>query len=367
MFFALFLFTVKTKKRQSNILIGFFFITIAINISVFFYKYYYENFPLSLNLLRDQIAFLSNPLLYLYLLSAIYTDFRLRAIHFLHLLPFIAVLLVYYPNFYGLGVNAQHIFVENFQSRPETRFSFVFGYLQAAFYLVLMFFELSRYKKLLLENFSNSDNFNFKWLYQLTLLMSVLYFFSLFKNIFKYVSEDTVQLNNLRILMIFLLLGFTSWIVFKSMYHPELFRGIASDLKLVRNIASENSKNQKMDYVSNDGGSINSLIALLKKHMVETEPYLDPTLTVQNLADQLNIPSRELSILINQNLNMHFFDFINSYRIEKAKRILIEPEKKKMTVLEILYEVGFNSKSSFNTAFKKHTGTTPTNYRKSNS
>ena len=59
-----------------------------------------------------------------------------------------------------------------------------------------------------------------------------------------------------------------------------------------------------------------------------------------------------------------FFDFINSYRIDDATEILADLDNNKVTVLEIMFEVGFNSKSSFNTAFKKHTGFTPTTYRK---
>jgi AraC-like DNA-binding protein len=78
----------------------------------------------------------------------------------------------------------------------------------------------------------------------------------------------------------------------------------------------------------------------------------------------MDLPMRQLSVLINQYLNQHFFDFVNEYIINKAKEILKNPEKKEVTILEILYEVGFNSKSSFNTAFKKHTGLTPTQFRK---
>lgn len=63
-------------------------------------------------------------------------------------------------------------------------------------------------------------------------------------------------------------------------------------------------------------------------------------------------------------MGQNFFNLVNSYRIEKAQEILRDPDKQAITVLEILYEVGFNSKSSFNTAFKKHAGTTPTQYRK---
>lgn len=64
-------------------------------------------------------------------------------------------------------------------------------------------------------------------------------------------------------------------------------------------------------------------------------------------------------------MDKHFFDFINEYRIEKAKKILKDPTQKELTILEILYQVGFNSKSSFSTSFKKYTGKTPTEFRKS--
>ena len=99
--------------------------------------------------------------------------------------------------------------------------------------------------------------------------------------------------------------------------------------------------------------------------MIDEQPFLNPALTIQDISQEMNVPVRELSVLINHQLGQHFYDFVNTYRIEKAKEILKDSSKSKVTILEILYEVGFNSKSSFNTAFKKHTGNTPTEYRKS--
>jgi YesN/AraC family two-component response regulator len=99
--------------------------------------------------------------------------------------------------------------------------------------------------------------------------------------------------------------------------------------------------------------------------MTEKEPFLDPSLTIQELSNQINIPVRDLSILINHHMDQHFFDFVNEYRIQKAMNILKDQSKSQLTVLEILYEVGFNSKSSFNTSFKKYTSLTPTAYRNS--
>ncbi len=98
--------------------------------------------------------------------------------------------------------------------------------------------------------------------------------------------------------------------------------------------------------------------------MSEEKSFLNPSLTIQNVSESIDIPLRDLSLLINHKLNQHFYDFVNTYRIEHAMVILKSATKSKLTILEILYDVGFNSKSSFNTAFKKHTGTTPTAYRK---
>ena len=142
------------------------------------------------------------------------------------------------------------------------------------------------------------------------------------------------------------------------MLSPKLFRGIGVDLKLSKELIDK-----KKDL--NNTSELSAQTQLLKSYMTKDEPFLDPSLTVKTLSEKTNIPHRELSVLINQELKQHFFDFINSYRIEKAMRILKDTENAKVTILETLYDVGFNSKSSFNTAFKKHTGLTPTAYRKS--
>ncbi|WP_408641487.1 helix-turn-helix domain-containing protein [Spirosoma telluris] len=62
-------------------------------------------------------------------------------------------------------------------------------------------------------------------------------------------------------------------------------------------------------------------------------------------------------------MGQHFFDYINRHRIEEAKRLFRQSTDAKLTVLEVLYQVGFNSKSSFNTLFRKYTGQTPTDYK----
>ena len=98
--------------------------------------------------------------------------------------------------------------------------------------------------------------------------------------------------------------------------------------------------------------------------MDEKKPYLIPSITLNELAEKAEIPPRSLSYIINNSLNQTFFDFINRYRVSEAQRLLSDSASNIKTILDILYEVGFNSKSVFNTAFKKHTYMTPSNYRK---
>lgn len=105
-------------------------------------------------------------------------------------------------------------------------------------------------------------------------------------------------------------------------------------------------------------------LARLAAFMSEHEPFLDPSLTIRGLSRRLGWGQRELSQLINQALGMHFFDFVNRYRVRKAAALLRDPALGDLSVLEIAHRSGFNTKSSFNTAFHRHQGTTPSAYRR---
>ncbi|MEQ9297789.1 MAG: helix-turn-helix domain-containing protein [Cyclobacteriaceae bacterium] len=106
------------------------------------------------------------------------------------------------------------------------------------------------------------------------------------------------------------------------------------------------------------------LVDLLNKHMTREQPHHSENITVKALAASLDISDRELSQIINEELGLNFYDFINYHRIEDAKVLLTTESGRKFSILGIAYEVGFNSKSSFYTAFKKFTGTTPSSFQK---
>ncbi len=126
---------------------------------------------------------------------------------------------------------------------------------------------------------------------------------------------------------------------------------------------------------------INSLRVSSKKSIVSTEnqkeylqrlidyfdsdkPYLNKDLTISMVAQDIGITSNNISFIVNENLNQRFNDFVNGYRVELAKEYLKDTSKELYTIEAIANEVGFNSKSTFNAAFKKATQQTPSQFKK---
>jgi AraC-like DNA-binding protein len=98
--------------------------------------------------------------------------------------------------------------------------------------------------------------------------------------------------------------------------------------------------------------------------MEKDHEYLNPDLNLVNLAKKMNISRNYLSRIINEISGYNFADFINSYRVDKTCQLIATPEFKKQSILELAFEAGFNSKTTFNKAFKKFTGEVPSAYRR---
>ena len=355
-----FLLTAKTKNKTSNILLALFLIVNAQDSSGMFASYFvYPKFP-GWGMIINSTVFFKLPLLYLYVLSVIYSDFKLQKKHLLHALTWVINIIILTPHFFAVDFDGKLAFLNenNVEKKSEIWASYILVHIQIVVYFIMCFMAIKKYKLLLLENYSNASLFNYKWLFQIILLFAIEALIGTFKNVFLFAHLD-MALYISQISVSIFALGFITWIVLKALHSPELFRGININLQLVKNLVLEQI-NLNKEVIREDELEE---IAQLKKHMSNEEPYLDASLTIDDLSKQMNIPTKDLSILINHNLNQHFFDFVNGYRIRKAMEILQNPKKSELTILEILYEVGFNSKSSFNTAFKKHTNQTPTQFR----
>ena len=97
--------------------------------------------------------------------------------------------------------------------------------------------------------------------------------------------------------------------------------------------------------------------------MTNEKLFQEPDLTIQQLAAKLNISSHQLSQAVNDGFKKNFYELINGYRVEEAKRLLLDPQNRNYTILSVGFEAGFNSKTTFNTVFKKFTTLTPTEFR----
>jgi AraC-like DNA-binding protein len=106
------------------------------------------------------------------------------------------------------------------------------------------------------------------------------------------------------------------------------------------------------------------LLAELQAFMESKKPYRNSDLSLATLSSQTGIPQYQLSRIINGHLEQNFFDFINEYRVKEVCERLSQPDQHRYTILSLAMDAGFNSKSSFNTAFRKSTGLTPSEFKK---
>jgi AraC-like DNA-binding protein len=359
LFTAFFLFTHKKAGRISNGLLGALFLAICLNLADNFLliKRFYFSYP-SLALWSVWMLLLFGPLLYLYTQSILFRDFSLSGRKWLHFLPFITLTLVteigwqIEPRPAKLSI-LDHIYIRNIPAYQywDTGFIFLHFFVYIAFSLRL----IRKFRQRLGDRFSDLQRLNISWLSS-TLLFFTIAMIVAALNGFMGLTPLANYFYFVFTIILLILFVYINLVILKAMQRPALFAGMKEEeepAKGVRKYAGsvltpEESK---------------GLLDRLQHHMQTTKPYLEPELTLEELSARLSLRPKILSQVINENTGQNFFDFINRYRIGEAKRMLTDPTDKKITVQEVLYVVGFNSKSSFNTLFKKYTGVTPSEFK----
>lgn len=122
---------------------------------------------------------------------------------------------------------------------------------------------------------------------------------------------------------------------------------------------SQTRKKEIMDFDTISGHTSNLL-----KYIREGKPFLDPNLSLRTLAEQIDIHPNQLSWLLNESIGKNFNEFINHYRVGAFQALCKDPKNSHITLIGLAYDSGFNSKTVFNTSFKKETGLTPKQYLK---
>ena len=222
-------------------------------------------------------------------------------------------------------------------------------------YFVLAARLLGQYKKHLNNKTSAIDHTFHRWVFVFiaihampVLLVIIAYLLSSF-------GAFTISL------ILFGFFAFSIAVFMAIMVKPELFHAFPHLMPLPE---SSEEKAQKYESSKLQAAQKEKYLAQLITFVEQNKPYQLPELTLNELAEKVNIPTHYVSQIINEKLKVNFLDFINSYRVKEAQAKLIDPKRSHYTILSIAYESGFNAKSTFYAVFKKQTGMTPSQYRK---
>ncbi|MCP4491878.1 MAG: AraC family transcriptional regulator [Gammaproteobacteria bacterium] len=300
--------------------------------------------------------------------------FRLTARESLHLIPFGVYTLVMMPFFLADTTTK----IESLSWQPFTLIWATersFWVVVFVFYLGASFRVIRHHQQRIRDTFSNLDKVKLSWLRNLLIIFGVIWVAALLRFLSAYGEvgyENKIAVPILLCLTIFVIAGY-------ALRQPEIFSNrwdnvIDQSVKIPGNVVSIGIKRKeepikptqsKYEYSNLDQQNIQSYKEDLSNYLEQEKPYINPNLKLGELADHLGMPSYQLSQVINIGYQQNFYDLINSLRIAEAKRILASPSTQHNKMIGIAFDVGFNSKSTFNAAFKKHAGMTPTQFKNS--
>ncbi len=289
---------------------------------------------------------LLNPAFYLYVASLVKPDFRLRSVQLLHLLPFLLI------ESYAYIAN-RHFSVEAyFSGESLSWYGAVFSlstfvswisYNSASIDLVIT------HRKKLFNELSNIEKSqSLGWLlfmvsfYNIYCLVTVITSLLAFAVKVDFIIPHAINYSFLLALVYALgFYGLRQQTILLKEHLPDAYR------QKTLNLPAE-----KIEYIQKK----------LLDHFDNKKPYLNPTLSMQILSEELEIPKHQLTAVMNASLGKNFYQFVNEYRIEEVKTRLAR-EGELYSIEAIGYDCGFNSKSSFFTVFKQIAGMTPMQYR----
>jgi AraC-like DNA-binding protein len=365
LFLSLFLLTQEKGKRISNVLLGLFFLSIALNLLDFFLFNLgvYATIPWLAGW-GSCLPLLFGPFIYFYTQSVLHKDFTPDKKGFIHFLPFVIFFSgteIYYliqPKAVQeqilTNLLAQHIPVS--VSLVSTLI-----FLQFLYYIIASFRSVTAYQQEAHQYVSSKSQYSISWLSSTILFFLLIIGLTIVNGLLAQTILAPYYLIGFNLIILAMLI-FVMTVFLKALKMPYFFsfsgeeEGVGRIQTPHQNLQNPSEKEEK-----------EKIVRTIQHYMQNGKPWLEPELTVYQLASRLSLKPRLLSQAINDILGQNFYDFINRYRIEEASRLLTHPKDDKITVLEVLYEVGFNSKSSFNTLFKKYTGLTPTAFRKKQS
>ncbi len=323
-------------------------ISIAVSGAVLLTTNYVFAWP-HLSRLHQPFVFLAAPLLFLYIRELTAREPRFERKDFLHFIPFVACLVYLLPYYLQSASQKIEILVAEYVQQSFGAWYYIRSALlitQVLVYLILVVLIIIQYSRNARARDSASDR---------AVLFEIRFFV-----IAAAVLWIAVVLRYAIATMPNLLVPLGASLLIYAMGYLKLRR---PETQTVVKDEPAGRKYEKSTLTTERSERyLDKLVNLMEKE----KPFIDGDLTVQKLAERLSIPANHLSQTINERLGQTFSDFINSYRVEAAKKKLLDPASSHLSILGIAEAVGFNSKSSFNSVFKKHTNMTPSEFRQAN-
>jgi AraC-like DNA-binding protein len=343
----------KGPNRRANRFLGALFICYSLSILHFFLDRsgLYLQVP---HLMRIglPVLFLFGPLFFYYVKLLTDRTARLGPRDLVHVIPFLIFVGMMLP-FYLSGTEEKIRAIEHlkeFATQPAFLLIATIQVLHLFAYMVPVRRILKRYDQRIHNTRSSLERINLRWLWTGTTLYLVVFGFIQLLTTLQAFGIQTVELyhTSIPIIVTAIIYG----LGYLGLRQPEIFSP-----------AEELAAGKKYEKSTLTPELTREYSRKVREYVEAEKAYLDSELTLPALADRVGIPAYQLSQVINEALGSNFFVFINGYRVQEAKRLLLDPAKSAYTILAVAEEAGFNSKSAFNAAFKRFAGQTPSDFR----
>ena len=287
--------------------------------------------------ITHSFGFLYGPFLWLFVKEMCYRDFSFQAKYTLHVIPFIFALPL--PYFFP---SLQIVL------GPSIVISIIYYFFQS-------FSQLSKYHRVLEQTQSGAIEYRLDWLSYFMAGLLVISFIDFIRHFAGFTGQASAD-GVFYVVVLSSVLGSVTYLLLRALKQPNIFAGIqCSDEEVL-----EDRQTPQLKPASE---SEQLTFQKISDFVTGKRRYLDPSLSLNQLAKELTISAREISRLVNLCTQRNFSDFINHFRVLHVCHELKLPSNAKRKLLDILLSSGFNSKSSFNAIFKKEMKMTPTQYR----
>ncbi|WP_211061586.1 helix-turn-helix domain-containing protein [Aquimarina sp. MMG015] len=349
---------IKNRKLPQKILIVLFLFLLCVTIYFYALLHTIDWLIQLLFLPNDITIIILGPLLFLYVKSLFLKQKELVKNTLVHFTP--ALL-------FACSITIPTILFNNFKidelAYTHTNFIRSIIKIDSLYFLLYLFFSLrllSTYRKLTKHKYSNLNHYDFNWIKIMLLAALGIMSVDMVIKIYEYVFSDFhLNADYFSVLTMIVLVMFLSY--YGTNQSKVLLPSFLLDDKPLYNI--KKTKNEKISPSKKEAFEIlkNKLEVLLQTD----QTYLDQDLTLGKLAQKTFTTDKILSTMLNQHMNTTFYDLINKYRVQAVKEKILLEQYQNYNLFGIACECGFKSRTSFNRIFKKETGLSPSDYKRS--